>query len=135
MKAGIFGKTREEMREWMKKFDDVPEPAGCPACGLIAGCCSLYPNCPGNPDFSTAAQPQEMTMGNWVLYIEGTGQHHNTQHPKDADVLAQAVVNTLREAGQNVTHAVFTYGGNASVLGRSPEPKQPPRDPSQREYA
>lgn len=55
-------------------------------------------------------------MGNWVINIEGTGQHHNGQHPKDADVLAIAIVKTLREAGHNVEHASFTSGGRQSAM-------------------
>lgn len=29
---------------------DIEDPPGCPSCGAIAGACSAYPNCPGNPD-------------------------------------------------------------------------------------
>lgn len=55
-------------------------------------------------------------MGNWVINIEGTGQHHNNQSPRDADVLATEIVKILRDAGQNVEHATFTSGGRLSVL-------------------
>ena len=39
--------------EWVKRFtaEEFDDPIGCPACGAMAGCCSKYPNCPGNPDF------------------------------------------------------------------------------------
>ncbi len=36
--------------DWLKKFDDIEEPSGCPACGLIAGCCQNYPDCPGGQE-------------------------------------------------------------------------------------
>ena len=36
--------------EWLRKFDDIEEPSGCPACGLIAGCCQNYPDCPGGQE-------------------------------------------------------------------------------------
>lgn len=44
---------------------DLPEdPAGCIACGAIAGCCDKYPNCPGNPDWkpvepSSVSEPDD----------------------------------------------------------------------------
>lgn len=25
----------------------LDDPPGCPGCGLMAGCCNKYPNCPG----------------------------------------------------------------------------------------
>lgn len=39
--------------EWLRKkiADDPEEPAGCPGCGAIAGCCDKYPECPGNPEW------------------------------------------------------------------------------------
>ena len=37
--------------EWLRKHANDPEPEGCPACGALAGCCSKYPNCPGNPEW------------------------------------------------------------------------------------
>lgn len=55
-------------------------------------------------------------MGNWVINIEGTGQHHNNQHPKDADVLAIEIVKILRAAGHNVEYATFTSGGRVSAM-------------------
>lgn len=60
-------------------------------------------------------------MGNWVINIEGTGQHHNGSNPKDADVLATEIVKILRDAGQNVEHATFTYGGRQNALPASAE--------------
>lgn len=51
------GKVIDDMRdvtrispEWLRKFDDIEEPSGCPACGLIAGCCQNYPDCPGGEE-------------------------------------------------------------------------------------
>lgn len=38
--------------EWQAWLDSLPEePSGCIGCGAIAGCCSSYPNCPGNPNW------------------------------------------------------------------------------------
>lgn len=47
----IFNKTPEEWEAWLKKFPD--DPPGCLGCGLMAGCCKDYPNCPGNPAYKT----------------------------------------------------------------------------------
>lgn len=55
-------------------------------------------------------------MGNWVINIQGTGQHHNGEHKNDADVLAKEIVRILREAGQNVEQASFTSGSRANLL-------------------
>jgi len=46
-------------REALKRMieSEPEEPSGCPGCFAIAGCCSSYPNCPGNPDFK-----QEIVM-------------------------------------------------------------------------
>lgn len=50
-------------------------------------------------------------MGNWHISIEGTGQHHNSGDPKDADVIAKKLVDELKDAGQNVEKATITTGG------------------------
>lgn len=44
-----FGMSDEDFKLWLDKFPDDPE--GCIACGAIAGCCTEYPKCPGNPDW------------------------------------------------------------------------------------
>ena len=41
--------TKEWLQKWMS--EDSPECPSCPGCGAMAGCCSKYPNCPGNPNF------------------------------------------------------------------------------------
>jgi hypothetical protein len=42
--------TKFPSADWLRKFDDIEEPSGCPACGLIAGCCQNYPDCPGGQE-------------------------------------------------------------------------------------
>lgn len=37
-------------KEWLRKFGDIEEPAGCLHCGAVAGCCSTYPNCAGGDE-------------------------------------------------------------------------------------
>lgn len=40
------GWSQEQIAEWINRHYD--DPAGCGICGAMAGCCTLYPNCPGN---------------------------------------------------------------------------------------
>ena len=49
-------------------------------------------------------------MGNWTMIVEGTGQHHNNEDPKDANKMFSEFVGKLKESGQNVEHATFTNG-------------------------
>jgi len=61
---------------------DFPEdPAVCLACGAMAGCCSQYPNCPGNPDWRptvdkniAAFTPPGATYPPYVSINEREGQ-------------------------------------------------------------
>lgn len=55
-------------------------------------------------------------MGNWVIHIEGTGCHHNSNPEIDADLLAPKLVKQLKDQGQTIEHATFTSGGRQSVL-------------------
>jgi hypothetical protein len=50
-------------------------------------------------------------MGNWTITIVGTGAHHNKDYEGDADKIFKETVEKLKEVGQNVEHASFTYGG------------------------
>lgn len=34
-------------REWLERMRDFGDPPACPGCGLMAGCCYNFPNCPG----------------------------------------------------------------------------------------
>ena len=61
-------------------------------------------------------------MGNWVITIEGTGQHHNQGSPTDADVIADEMVQRLLNAGQNVERASFTSGGRMVLPTNRREP-------------
>ena len=49
-------------------------------------------------------------MGMWNITITGTGAHHNKDYPKDAEKMADAFVESLRDAGHTVEYASFTYG-------------------------
>ncbi len=55
-------------------------------------------------------------MGNWVIHIEGTGAHHNSNPASDANEKAKEFVHELLGIGQNVESATFTAGGRDNVL-------------------
>ena len=38
----------DQFKNWLQSIDDEPE--GCEVCGAVAGCCTKYPNCPGNQE-------------------------------------------------------------------------------------
>lgn len=57
-------------------------------------------------------------MGDWNITIRGTGAHHNKNHPKDANKMARAFVEQLKEAGHYVKSASFTHGGE-EILSES----------------
>ena len=54
-------------------------------------------------------------MCNWTILIEGTGQHHNNEDPKDANVMFSEFVGKLRESGQNIEHATFINGARDAM--------------------
>lgn len=49
-------------------------------------------------------------MGNWAMFVAGTGVHHNQDCPADADKQFKAFVDQLKTSGQTVEHASMTYG-------------------------
>ncbi len=54
-------------------------------------------------------------MGNWNISIQGLGAHHNGL-PTDADQMAKAFVETLRQQGHHtIESATFTYGGREEL--------------------
>lgn len=57
-------------------------------------------------------------MGNWNINIQGIGAHHNTnpEYPKDANKMAAAFVQQLRDAGHVVESASFTHGGKEDLV-------------------
>lgn len=57
-------------------------------------------------------------MGNWNINIQGIGQHHNSENPLDADLLATKFVAQLKDAGHTVEVANFTSGGKTDLLER-----------------
>ena len=54
-------------------------------------------------------------MGNWHISIQGIGSHHNTNYDKDANKMAAAFVQALRDAGHTVEAASFTHGGKEEL--------------------
>lgn len=54
-------------------------------------------------------------MGNWTINIQGTGAHHNTDYPQDANKMAAKFVKELQEAGHAVEAAAFTYGAREEL--------------------
>lgn len=62
-------------------------------------------------------------MGNWNINIQGIGSHHNTDNPKDADLMAWDFVQRLKEAGHTVEHATFTAGSKTDILPITASPK------------
>lgn len=55
-------------------------------------------------------------MGNWVIHIEGTGAHHNSNAASDANEKAKEFVHELIGIGQSVESATFTAGGRDNVM-------------------
>lgn len=55
-------------------------------------------------------------MGNWVIHIEGTGAHHNSNAGADANEKAKEFVHELIGIGQTVESATFTAGGRDNVM-------------------
>lgn len=62
-------------------------------------------------------------MGNWNISVQGVGAHHNTDYPRDANVIAKKFVDELLAAGHYVEKATFTHGG-CEVLLPSKTPRQ-----------
>lgn len=54
-------------------------------------------------------------MGDWAVVVHGTGAHHNSDYPKDADRMAQRFVDDLIAAGHTVRLATFTSGGETRL--------------------
>lgn len=57
-------------------------------------------------------------MGNWAINIQGIGCHHNENPDIDADLAAAAFFAKLREMGQHVESATFTYGGKVDLAAQ-----------------
>jgi cell wall-associated NlpC family hydrolase len=55
-----------------------------------------------------------MTMGNWTMVIEGTGQH-NSNSKNDSDELLREFVMVLKQSGQIVDHVTITAGMRETV--------------------
>lgn len=55
-------------------------------------------------------------MGNWVIHIEGTGAHHNSNPASDANEKAKEFVHELIGIGQNVESATFTAGSRDNAM-------------------
>jgi hypothetical protein len=55
-------------------------------------------------------------MGSYVIEIRGTGQHHNSNHERDANELAAELVTALKEAGHTGVEGTFTITGAVDVL-------------------
>lgn len=64
-------------------------------------------------------------MGNWNINIQGTGCHHNTDNPTDANVMAANFVKDLLKAGHSIEGATFTHGAKDDISGTVPESEQP----------
>lgn len=61
-------------------------------------------------------------MGDWNITIRGTGSHHNSDYPKDANRMARRFVEELSRAGHTVREASITHGGEeVLVRGGTPE--------------
>ena len=57
-------------------------------------------------------------MGNWSVYIEGVGCHHNGK-PYDVEAAVGRCVDDLKKCGHSVTLASVTTGGKAEVVDPS----------------
>lgn len=58
-------------------------------------------------------------MGQWNISIHGTGAHHNSKNPTDANRMAAKFVRELKAAGHSVTGATITYGAEENVVNTS----------------
>ena len=54
-------------------------------------------------------------MGEWIIIIEGKGMHHNN-NPKDANEIAMKTIDSLKKAGQEITHTSFVSGAKDSLI-------------------
>ena len=61
-------------------------------------------------------------MGNWNITVRGVGSHHNTDNPRDANVMTADFVRALKAAGHTVVAASFTYGGEEDLTAVAPAP-------------
>lgn len=59
-------------------------------------------------------------MGNWNINIQGVGCHHNKKPEIDVDLAVKDFVKSLREQGQTIKSATFTYGGEEDILASAP---------------
>lgn len=55
------------------------------------------------------------SMGNWNITVRGVGCHHNRKLASDANRMAAAFVQHLKDAGHTVVSATITYGGEDDV--------------------
>lgn len=55
-------------------------------------------------------------MGNWALYVQGVGAHHNKAFEDDANRMFARFVKDLRDAGHQIQVAVMTHGAAESVV-------------------
>lgn len=60
-------------------------------------------------------------MGDWAIVIRGLGIHHNKNRPDDANRMAAAFVEDLKEAGHTVKSATFTSGAETDLVDQTPE--------------
>lgn len=50
-------------------------------------------------------------MGNWNITIRGVGPHHNVALKTDANQMAAAFVQALKDSGHSILAASITFGG------------------------
>ena len=60
-------------------------------------------------------------LGSWHISIQGTGPHHHKNYT-DADRIAQELLDKLKDSGQTIVEASFTYGG---ALNLNKEKRKP----------
>lgn len=94
-------------QEWVDRVtrSDDPEPAGCIACGAIAGCCDKYPNCPGNSNWELGrpegiARMDKHTPGPWMVVTESPNPYwrgDGTEVASDYGRIASTHVDGLRD--------------------------------------
>lgn len=54
-------------------------------------------------------------MGDWAIFVQGAGIHHNKGQKQDANRMSAEFVQSLKAAGHTVRFASFTHSGNDNI--------------------
>lgn len=119
--AGTAAKSGEhplkvEMRKRLESFDEHTMPEfekAIERLGLAA-----------NKDAPPPAREVTRRLGAYKITIRGVGPHHN-HHPKDANRIANRLVNELRFGGHEIVETLFEDDDGLSPIAASDPPPAP----------